>query len=416
MNICIKKGTGYRLFKDFISLVTNRGLDSLIGIIIIPYLILKIGSVEYGKIVLAQSIVYLGVAFVNYGFDLLILKKIPLYRYYHKVKSISIFVSRVILLKLYIFLLYILIYLFMNFIIDIPNDINIYILILSLLCFSEILSLSHVLVVFQDVKILPIISIFRFVFLFVSTYLFVHNSQDSFVYIFLYSFSYFISNIIVFIYIVLKYRFQFYLPKKQRSIVKIFINSSPFFISKINLLLSDKLYNILSATFISLSAAAFLDISFKVLSVIIIPVQILSVVILGRFSMRSSGVFVKKILFGLITFSLILLLLLIVFRVYILNYYSFLPSLDLIIALIIILSSSVFANLSIFIGDNIMVAFSLEKELIKSSIYSSFVIFPILITVLVFVKSSLIVLSLFFLVHKLFEFALRLFYTWNYIK
>ena len=71
-----------RIVKDFISLVANRGLDSLIGIIVIPYLIDKIGSAEYGKIVLAQSIAYLGVSFVNFGSDLLILKKIPLYSFY----------------------------------------------------------------------------------------------------------------------------------------------------------------------------------------------------------------------------------------------------------------------------------------------------------------------------------------------
>lgn len=67
-----------RIVKDFISLVANRGLDSLIGIIVIPYLIDKIGSAEYGKIVLAQSIAYLGVSFVNFGSDLLILKKNPI--------------------------------------------------------------------------------------------------------------------------------------------------------------------------------------------------------------------------------------------------------------------------------------------------------------------------------------------------
>ena len=85
-----------QFFKDFISLITNRGLDSLIGIIVIPYLILKIGEVEYGRIVLAQSIVYLGVAFVNYGLDFLILKKVPLYMYFQKMRPISIFMNYII--------------------------------------------------------------------------------------------------------------------------------------------------------------------------------------------------------------------------------------------------------------------------------------------------------------------------------
>ena len=79
-----------RIVKDFISLVANRGLDSLIGIIVIPYLIDKIGSAEYGKIVLAQSIAYLGVSFVNFGSDLLILKKISYLYIYIKNHSIKI--------------------------------------------------------------------------------------------------------------------------------------------------------------------------------------------------------------------------------------------------------------------------------------------------------------------------------------
>lgn len=113
------------------SLITNRGLDSLIGIIVIPYLILKIGEVEYGRIVLAQSIVYLGVAFVNYGLDFLILKKVPLYMYFQKMRPISIFMYRIILLRFAIFLLYLVLYYILQCVFGFSSELNLYFSILS---------------------------------------------------------------------------------------------------------------------------------------------------------------------------------------------------------------------------------------------------------------------------------------------
>ena len=40
----------HSIVRDFLSLITNRGLDSLISIVIVPYLLSKIGNIEYGKI------------------------------------------------------------------------------------------------------------------------------------------------------------------------------------------------------------------------------------------------------------------------------------------------------------------------------------------------------------------------------
>lgn len=405
-----------RIVKDFISLVANRGLDSLIGIIVIPYLIDKIGSAEYGKIVLAQSIAYLGVSFVNFGSDLLILKKIPLYSFYQKIYPISIFISRIIQLRFVLFLFYVSLYFLGGQIFEISEDINIYVLVLLLVCLAEIFSVSHLLVILQDVKILPCISVLRFLVIFVLTYIFVKNDSDRYRYVLFYSFSFVISNLIILLYTFIKYKLHYYRKLRVKTLKRTLIQSSPFFVSKINLLLSDKLYNILCASFISLSAAALLDISFKILSVIVIPTQILSVVILGRFSVRNSRIFIRKILIFIFFFSVALFILLLLLKSYILVYYSFVPSLEVLFTLSIILLSSIFANLSIFIGDNIMVAHSLEKCLIRSSLYSSLLIFPCLIFLLAYVDNSILLLSFSFLIHKIVEFSLRIYYSWNYIR
>lgn len=67
----------HSIVRDFLSLITNRGLDSLISIVIVPYLLSKIGNIEYGKIIVAQSIACIGVAIINYGTDLLMLQRCP---------------------------------------------------------------------------------------------------------------------------------------------------------------------------------------------------------------------------------------------------------------------------------------------------------------------------------------------------
>ena len=405
-----------KFLKDFISLIANRGLDSLIGIIVIPYLIYTIGSVEYGKIVLAQSVVYLGVAAVNFGSDMLILKKIPLYSFCQRVYPISILISRIIQLRFILFIGYLVIFYIVSLILEIPEEVNAYILILSLVCLAEIISVSHLLVTLQDVKILPYISILRFLAISIFTYIYVKSDKDGYKYVLFYSLSFLISNLIVLFYAALKYKLHYYRIVRMRALKDTLIQSSPFFISKINLLLSDKLYNILCASFISLSAAALLDISFKILSIILIPIQILSVVILGRLSMRNSRTFIRRTLMIIFFFSIIIFVILLLLKSYILMYYSFVPSLEVLATLSIILFSSVFANLSIFIGDNVMVSHSLEKYLIKSSLYSSFFIFPCLVLLLAYIDDSIILLSISFLVHKIVELSLRIYYSWNYIK
>lgn len=389
-------------------------MDSLISIVIVPYLLLKIGDVEYGKIIVAQSIAYIGVAIINYGTDLLMLKKVPEYVSFHKGTGISILLSRIFWLRSVLFVLFaVAVFLILALFIE-DADVRLYTKIFLILCLAEIISVSHVLVAFHDVKILPRISIVRFLFLLLFTFILVKNSGDSVWYICLFAVSYFFSNVYILGYVFRRYHLHCY-PINGFAIVRnVFVQSSPFFTSRLNLLLSDKLYNILSATFISLSTAALLDISFKILSVLVIPIQILNTIILGNVSVRSSRSQMRKIFWGVSIFSVLLFLVLASLQKYILLYYSFPLTAETCLALSIILFSSVFANLSIFIGENIMVSRSLGGPLVKSSIYASLFVFPLLIGVLN-VEQSIIVIASFFLLHKICEFALRLFYSWKHL-
>lgn len=406
----------HSVIKDFFYLVTNRGLDSLIGIVVIPYLISIIGSGLYGQIAVAQSIVLLGVTFINYGLDIYLLKQVPIYINEKKINNISILISAIIYARLGLFILLFVVYIILSSILNITGEVNNYVYIFLFLCIAEVISVSHLLVAYKNVKILPIISSIRFGLLFILTFLIIKGKNDTVYYVIYYSLTYFISNIIILIYTFYKYKLTFQIQIDFSRILIVLKEATPYFISRINLLLSDKLYNILSAIFISLFAVALLDISFKILSVIIIPIQILSVVILGRLSIRSSSGFIKQILLLITCFSLFLFITLYLFRYQILTYYSFSCSKEVIFPLVIILFSSLFANLSIFIGDNVMVVFSMEKKIILSSLYSSLIVFSILLFALCYWNINLIVFSFFFLSQKILELLFRLYYSWNYIK
>lgn len=406
----------YSVTKDFLSLIANRGLDSLIGIVVIPYLISIIGSSLYGQIAVAQSIVMLGVTFINYGLDIFLLKNAPIYINEKRTEAISTLVSAIIHIRLGLFILLFIIYIIVSTLIDITGEVNTYVYLFSLLCIAEIISVSHLLVAYKNVTILPIISSIRFILLFILTLLIIKGKNDTIYYVTYYALTYFISNLIILIYTFQKYHLKFHVWIYYSKLLDVLKGASPYFISRINLLLSDKLYNILSAIFISLSAVALLDISFKILSVTIIPIQILSVVILGRISIRSSPKFIKVILVSITCLSLFLFLILYLFRCQILSYYSFPCNGNVTLPLIVILFSSLFANLSIFIGDNVMVVFSMGKKLIMSSLYSSSIIFIVLLLTIHNCDISIFYFSLFFLSQKILEFLFRLYYSWNYIK
>lgn len=398
---------------NFISLIINRGIDSLVGIVVIPLLLYKIGANSYGEIVIAQSISYIGISIINYGTDILLLQKIPLYLDRKKNKAISSVISNVVVFRFIIFCVYSLISITILHVTNYNDTIIKYYYIFLLLCLAEVFSISHVLVVYKDVKILPILSSVRLIIVLLITIIFVNRDNGGIIYVCGFSISYLITYLIITFYTIKRYKISIVIGNFIKSFRGVIKRSTPFFISKLNTYASDKFFNLLGGIFISISFAAFLDVAFKILQVIVIPVQILSTIILSDRENREKVSNNFKMEQKILLFSFIIAFIIFLFQNLILKYYSLSAYSFPNLCLSLLIFSSIFYNISIFMGENVMVTKHMSRFIIKSSVIPPLIIIPLLICISFFLKAEIIFAILFFL-QKLFEMCMRIYYIKKY--
>ena len=59
-----------RLLKNILSMVSLRGAEFLIGLVLLPYLVRVLGVDRFGALVFVQGVVRYGTVLVEYGFNL----------------------------------------------------------------------------------------------------------------------------------------------------------------------------------------------------------------------------------------------------------------------------------------------------------------------------------------------------------
>lgn len=59
-----------RLLKNILSMVSLRGAEFLIGLVLLPYLVRVLGVDRFGALVFMQGVVRYGTVLVEYGFNL----------------------------------------------------------------------------------------------------------------------------------------------------------------------------------------------------------------------------------------------------------------------------------------------------------------------------------------------------------
>ena len=216
----------YQFLENSVSLFSVKVIDLALAILLIPYLILKVGIVNYGKYAFAISLVLFLVNITNYGFNLKAVRELAKYskhpkkinQLFSEVFSVKLYLTAIALLILFVlvllipsFRLYALVYIFASF-----------------MLIGDLFSLYWFFMGIEKMKYIPVINLVSSLIYVVLVLLFIKQPKDFEFIILLESIGLFVVNSISFLYIVLEYHLKVKLLSFKAVLKYLIANWSSF--------------------------------------------------------------------------------------------------------------------------------------------------------------------------------------------
>ena len=299
----------YKSVKSHKIIVQNTGYLSLIEImrlalpfIALPYVIRTIGADKYGTIVFAQTVISYFVIFVNFGIDVSAVKDVAINR--NNRDNLSLVVSSVMIVKSFLCLLaFFVLLLGMMFIPYLAKERLLY-LFAFFTCFSEILFPVWFYQGVEKMKYLTFIRLVSIIFYTLTVFIFVRSSEDYINVVLLQSIGCILSGGVSF-YVLLKIE-RIRLSFPGFSILKCcFVDSIPFFISRLSVVLNNGMAKLVSGIFFSMDAVAAFDLAQKIATTAMIPMQMMNQAVYPHIANTKSLSFIRKYLIINVFLSLI---------------------------------------------------------------------------------------------------------------
>tara|TARA_Y100000034_G_C6902877_1_gene418007 strand:- start:1410 stop:2576 length:1167 start_codon:yes stop_codon:yes gene_type:complete len=261
-----------KLIIDFVSLLINRGLDSVIVLMLVPAFISSYGIDNYGLFSLGLSIIAFLIILIRFGFETSILRTSSsgLPQVIEQVLSAKV---TILVFTCPLFLAYC--HFFW------PDSSTVIIISLYLIVLFEVFSLSHAFIVLKKAHILTLLGVVKFVLLLVlCTFLIDHLTVQLFT--LFYALSLAAVNVIQ--YLVLSKIVSFSFHYEWNTALSAIKSSKHYFGSKAASLLTDKLFLIVCGFLLTPALFAKLDVALKVFSFAIMGPMILTGILLSRIS------------------------------------------------------------------------------------------------------------------------------------
>ncbi len=354
-----------RILYNFLSLIILQGANYLLPLITIPYLLRVIGPEKFGVIAFAQAFIQYFIVFVDYGFNLSATKEISINRE-SKDKLSEIFSSVFIIKVILIFVAFLIILFFIEFIDKFKQEKLIYILFFGVILGQGLFPIWF----FQGIekmKYITFISILSKALSTLTIFFFIKEEKDYLYVPFFYSIGFIVATILSFLIIFYKFNIRLKLVKFQ-TVLNYFKESSSFFLSRISVVFYSSSNSILIGFLWGYQNVAYFDVASKIINALRQPWDLLNTVVYPYMTKEKNINFIKKII--IISFSAAIFITSLIF-IYsdfiveiIIGHYSkqasyMLKVLSLIIPLI---------SIHIFLGGPILVSFGYEKYFNLSNI------------------------------------------------
>ena len=227
----------YQFLENTVSLFSVKVIDLALTILLIPYLILKVGIVNYGKYVFVISLVLFLVNITNYGFNLKAVRELA--KYNDDSKKVNALFNEVFSVKLYLtgFTLLVLAVL----VLTIPGfrmHALVYVF-ASFMLVGDLFSLRWFFMGIEKMKYIPAINLGASLIYVLLVLVFIQQPKDYEYIILLESIGLLIVNMISFLYILLEYNVKIQLLSFKKVRQYVIVNWSSF----INLFIPSMLSN-----------------------------------------------------------------------------------------------------------------------------------------------------------------------------
>lgn len=378
-------------FKRYNTIIKNTGYLSVLEIfklimpfIALPYIIRVIGAENYGLIAFVQTVISYFSMFVNFGLDISAVRNVALAR--NDEDKLSEVVSSVLCLKcIFIFIsflfLCILIFFFELFA---ANKLIFFFAFLS--CFSDVLFPVWYYQGMERMKNITLIRFASILFYTASIFIFIHTKDDYVLIPLLQSLGMILSGGISVILLLRRDQIVFRLVDVS-ILKKYFIESVPFFISRLSVLLNSGMAKLICGTFFSMQSVAAFDVAQKVATTSFVPVQMINQSVFPHISRTLDRKLIHHCFKLILVISFLISGGIFLLAPFIIAFFAGENMPEAIILLRILCFYILCGGVSMFLGTPVLVAFGCYKPFNRSVILSTFI--------LVFLYSILCALNIF---------------------
>lgn len=357
------------------TIVKNTGYLSLIEImrlilpfVALPYVIRTIGADKYGTIVFAQTVVSYFIIFINFGLDVSAVKDVAIHR--NDKAKLNKVVSSVLAVKLMLccisFLILVVGILFIPYLMK-ERLLYFY---AFFTCFSEILFPVWFYQGIEKMKYLTMIRLVSILFYTSTVFIFVHEPKDYVNVALLQSVGFLLSGCISF-YVLLKIEHVKLLIPKYSDLKHCFVDSIPFFMSRVSVVLNNGMAKIISGIFFSMSAVAAFDLAQKMATAALIPMQMMNQAVYPHIAKTRSISFVRKYLKVNVLLSLLVAIAVCAIAPYVVCFFSGNQLNDSILLLRILCVWIFVGGITSYIGAPVLVSFGYPKPFNNSVVLST---------------------------------------------
>jgi len=397
------QNTGYLLIIEIIRLA--------LPFVALPYVIRTIGAEKYGTIVFTQTIIQYFVILINFGLDISAVKEVSVNR--DNKKLLNEIVSSVLIIKTILWVVSLLILLVGIITIPFWRDHALLFFLVFLTCLSELLFPVWFFQGIEKMKYLPIVRTCSILFYTITVFIFVKSPADYVWVAFLQSIGSILSGIIAFFLLLRLEKVKLLFPKR-RMIRRLFIESIPFFISRVSNVLNLNMAKTVSGIFFTMDAVAAFDLAQRIAQVSLVPAQMLNQAVYPHIAKTQNRKFANNFLYCNITIAFLVALIVYFLAPFVVYYFAG-NTMSEAITLLRILTLFIFCGcITTYLGTPVLVSFGYPKPFNMSVILSTIILLLLYIVIYTFHLFSIEYFALTLFVTELAILFYRLYYCFHY--